>query len=450
LDRSGTHGSYFGILRDYMFHNRNVSGSLAEGLPWPERIDLNCDYAFTLHDFIVQSRLYSPNRLKQRAKKMVQRFLSPRFERRFNLDLLNKPHHPLEKQALFSYIVHPFSIPRDDPRFLGHNNIWYTHEIVRVLNRMGYRVDVIDYQDTSFTPQYSYDLFLGHGGVNFSKIAQALPDSCSKVFFSTCAYWQFHNQQERSRFVQLKQRRGVDLPLDRYIYNGEDEALSLADGLIGLGNDFTRSTFAISHNIIMINNAALYDDTFDWCNKDYQEGRMHFLYYAGRGNVHKGLDLLLEAFTGMQQHLWICTLIEPKFKRIYQKELLETSNIHLVGRIKPRSRDFYRLMRLCNFCILPSASEGGAQSVVECINQGLIPLISKECGLDVEDFGSIIEPCTIEDIQHQIRRFSSYPAEQCRALSLSARQRALMEFSEDIFSRNFEAALYTLLANRPI
>ena len=69
------------------------------------------------------------------------------YERRFDLDLLEEPHQPLQKRALFSYIVHPFSITPDDPRFLRHNNILYAQEIVRVLNRVGYRVDVIDYRN---------------------------------------------------------------------------------------------------------------------------------------------------------------------------------------------------------------------------------------------------------------------------------------------------------------
>ncbi len=225
LDRSGTHGSLLGVVRDFLFHNRNVANSLPVRLAWPDRIELDCDYAFTLHDFIIRSRLYSSNRLKQRAIKLVRRFLVSGYEHRFDLDLLDGPHEPMKKRALLAYIVHPFSIPRDDPRFLGHNNIWYTHTIVKILNRLGYKVDVIDYQDTSFSPQSAYDLFIGHGGINYTIIAQALPAQCPKIYFSTSAYWQFHNQQEKARFDQLKQRRGVSLALDRYIFYGEDAAL---------------------------------------------------------------------------------------------------------------------------------------------------------------------------------------------------------------------------------
>ena len=63
--------------------------------------------------------------------------------RYFDLDLQNIGPK-LGKKALLSYIVHPFSISRDDPRFFQHINVQHAQEIVRILNEMGYAVDVID------------------------------------------------------------------------------------------------------------------------------------------------------------------------------------------------------------------------------------------------------------------------------------------------------------------
>ncbi len=82
------------------------------------------------------------------------------------------------KRALLSYIVDPFKIPEDDPRFLRHINIWHSREMVRALNRMGYVVDVIDYRNTDLVPRRAYDLFIGHGGINFESIAQTLQENC--------------------------------------------------------------------------------------------------------------------------------------------------------------------------------------------------------------------------------------------------------------------------------
>ena len=111
------------------------------------------------------------------------RLFKPRPERLYDLVLQQDEPQPLTKRVLLSYIVHPFSIPRDAPRFLRHINIWRAQEIVRILNQLGYIVDVVDYRDTSFVPRKKYDLFIGHGGINFEKIAQRLPDSTIKIYF---------------------------------------------------------------------------------------------------------------------------------------------------------------------------------------------------------------------------------------------------------------------------
>lgn len=366
----------------------------------------------------------------------------------YGLDLRQGGSQRLSRRALLSYLVHPFSIPRDDPRFLRHNNIWLAYEIVRILNQLGYIVDVVDYRDTSFVPRKKYDLFIGHGGTNFVKIVRRLPNSTTKIYFSTGCYWEFHNEQELARFAALRERRGVDLPLDRFIHNSEEDALLAADGIIGMGNDFTRSTYANFSPVIMLNNVVLFDDHYEQQEKDFEKGREHFLYFAGGGNVHKGLDLLLEAFVGLEQHLWICSTIDKQFAEVYSDELHNRSNIHLVGWMQLRSNKLYKLMNTCDFVILPSCSEGVAQSVVECMNQGLIPVVNRVCGLDVGGYSIILDPCTIEEIARMVPIISSFSVVRCREMSLKAREAAATNFSEVAFRRNLTDAIQYILSER--
>ena len=368
--------------------------------------------------------------------------------RLYDLDLRQGGSQPLTKRALLSYIVHPFSIPRHDPRFLRHINIWHAQEIVRILNQLAYIVDVVDYRDTSFVPRKRYDLFVGHGGINFERIAQRLPDGATKIYFSTGCYWKFHNGQELSRFAALRERRRVDLPPDRLIKNSEEGALLAADGVIGFGNGFTRQTYAAFSPVIMLNSTSLFDDMDERHDKDFDEGKANFLYFAGAGPVHKGLDLLLETFVGLDQHLWICSGIDQRFAQVYSDELHNRSNVHLVGWVQPRSARFCELMDSCNWVILPSCSEGQAHSVVECMNQGLIPVVSRACGLDVEDYGVVLDPCTIEEISTVVSMLSSYSAAQCREMSVRARKAAASDFSESKFANNMTKAIQYMIAQR--
>jgi glycosyltransferase involved in cell wall biosynthesis len=494
LDRSGIHGGLRSALRDRRMQNRNVVERLPENLVWPERVDLDCDYADELRTFVAHARLLSLRRVWQRGRVLARRYLLPGRERLFDLNLIEgpaptelilsarnsstrAPSAPTGKRALLSYIVHPFSISPQEARFLRHINIWHARELVRILNRMGYCVDVIDYRDTNFVLQRPYDLFIGHGGANFEHVARQLPPTTKKIYFSTGAYWCFHNRQEEARIEALRKRRNVNLPPDRLIHHSEEEALRLADGVIGIGNEFTLGTYvrdgrplySTTSNErplpIMINGTSLYDDRFEWCFKDYDAGRGHFLFFSGGGNVHKGLDLLLEAFDDLEQHLWIASNVEPTFREVYAREL-RLPNVHLIGWLQPRSPLFYRLMRTCNFCILPSCSEGQSQSVVECMNQGLIPVVSREAGIDTGDYGILITPgssvagisdtgkigdsvnatdLTPLDIRCLVHDLSTLEVERCWEMSLQARSAAQRDFSEERFAQSFQHALLHFL-----
>ena len=351
----------------------------------------------------------------------------------------------MAKRALLSYITHPFSLSRDDPRSLGHISIWHAVEMVRALNELGYGVDVVGYQDRRFVPRRPYDLFIGHGGTNYERIARRLEPGTVKIYFSSGCYWRFHNEQELLRLEALRARRGVELPPDRLIRHSEEGALRAAHAILGLGNGFTRSTYADFSRVTMLNGTVLDDHHFAGESKDYDSGRGHFLFFAGRGNVHKGLDLLLEAFSGLQQHLWICTEINPPFGEAYRHELQELPNVHLVGWTQLRSREYYELVDRCNFAILPSCSEGQAQSVVECMGQGLIPMVSRASGLDLEGFGFVLEPCNVKQIAHKVQEVTGYSAGHCRELSLRTWEVARTRFSEQVFPAEFRKAVQTVV-----
>ena len=445
LTGGGTHSGRFAGLRNAIFHNKNVVRRLPEGLIWPEQAALDCEYMLRLRDMISRMREWAPRRQIRRIASGIRRRLALQPERCFALDLLDEPHPPYERRALLSYITHPFSIPLDDSRSLRHINIWHARQIVRALNGMGYLVDAIDYRDQSFTPTAEYDLFIGHGGINFISIVKQLPVRTRKIYFSTGAYWGFHNQEEKKRFEALRSRRGVDLPADRWIAHSEEDALQIAEGILGIGNEFTRQTYAIYSNVEMIPGTALYDDFPEWCDKDFGLARSNFLFYASRGNVHKGLDLLLEAFSDLEQHLWIVAPIEAAFRRVYEIELYRRANIHSLGWVQPRSSAYYRVMSRCAWCILPSCSEGQSQSVVDAMNQGLVPIVSRSSGVDVEDLGYFIEPVTIENIRSLVLQAAALPEDEIARRSKAARQTAQRVYGDDRFGPNFQKALNRLL-----
>lgn len=460
-DGSGLHHGHPTI------QNRNVSQEPLDNITWLENVASDQQYIKRLKEFVV--RATSPEHVPLREKvnekiwasywvgrsaagKVKRAIIKPPRKpeplRYYDVVLLDEEKGKINRRALLSYLTDRFAIPRSDPRFLQHIVIWHCQEIVRILNRMGYSVDVVSYDDRTFVPRKQYDLFIGHMGLNFERIAQALPLGTKKIYLSNTNYWDFHNKQELARFAALNERRGVDLPLiyDRFLHYPEEGALCSADGIVGFGNAFTRATFRDFSPVINVNNVALADDHFERSNKNYESGRNQFLFYSGPGNIHKGLDLLLEAFMKLDdQHLWICTQLQEQFEAVYRIALRHRPNIHLIGLIRPRSTTFYDLVNKCNFAILPSCSDAASQSIVECMNQGLIPVISRECTLNVDGFGSYLEPCTIEEIIKTVTVVSKYSSNRCREMSLKAHHEAVTNCSEAAFSRNMHQALESII-----
>lgn len=339
-------------------------------------------------------------------------------------------------KALVSYLTKPLRMS-DEELFCLRRNRWRAREIPRILEGLGYDVKVVHWKNTSFIPDRDYDLFIGHGGYNFEQIARHI--SGAKIYFSTGSYWRFHNQEERKRFESLERRRGVRLPFDRHINEPEESALRIADGIIAMGNDFTRQTYADFPRVITVNDSTAYDPHRP--NRDYDAGRQHFLYYGGLGPVHKGLDLALDAFMDLGQHLWVCTRVSKSFAGVY-RDAFARANIHLVGWIQLRGERFYEMMDRCNYVILPSCSEGQPGSVLECMGMGLIPITTPACGVDA---GEVLDPCTIEEIQSTASTLSARPVPWHKRTSEAIEKVAFTKHSDANFTREFTDAVRALI-----
>lgn len=353
-----------------------------------------------------------------------------------------------ERRALLAYIQEPFRMYPEDPGNLQFSNVGIARTLARALNDLGYVVDIVSWTDTRFVPSRPYTLFVGHGGVNFERIAAKLAPDVPKVYFATGLYWQEHNRREEARFACLAQRRGIRLPHDRWVAKSEEGALQVADGVMCLGNDLAAESYRRFAPIFQINNGVCRDDRPDAAEKDFATGRANFLFFSSTGNVHKGLDLLLEAFAQVEAHLYICQEITDEFAEIYRHELQDLPNIHVVGRIPLRSATFYELMDRCNFVVHPSCAEGQPGSVLDAMHQGLIPVLSRENNISAEDFGVTLEDCAPKAIAQVVRELVAQPPEWCREMSYRTRLATLTDYSEAAFLKNVKQAVRSIAGQK--
>lgn len=311
--------------------------------------------------------------------------------------------------VVLSYLREPFlGLPEADAR--GHTNWQESRIIATTWNTRGYDVEIIDWHDDRYQPPANTAVAIDIHK-NLEKWGPVLPQDCRKVLHATGAHWLTQNAAEYLRLEAIRDRRGISLiPRRQSLPNRSDE---WADAITILGNKFTLDTWAFAKAPtyrIPISCAI----PFLWPQlRDWTSARRKFLWAGSYGMVHKGLDLVLEAFAAMPEfHLTVCGRPEKEtdFFDAYQKELLHTPNIHLAGWICAGSEKFTDICRTHCAMVYPSCSEGGGGALIHAMAGGLIPIATRESSVDLDDFGEPITAPDVEAVQHAVRRIAdSFP-----------------------------------------
>ena len=195
--------------------------------------------------------------------------------------------------VLLSYLTGPFVRP-NSANFCS--NRWECRQMAQTFLDLGMAVDVIDWFDKGFVPRRDYR-FLVDIGCSMPRLAPLVGPDCVKLMHATGKHWIFQNRAELQRLTDLLQRRGAALEPRRQVPTGC--AAELADCITVLGNQMTADTFRYTGKPVYripLSSAA----EFPWDEtKDFDRVGRRFLWLGSSGMVHKGLDLVLDAFAGM-------------------------------------------------------------------------------------------------------------------------------------------------------
>ena len=143
------------------------------------------------------------------------------------------------------------------------------------------------------------------------ELQNSINEDCVKILHIDTAHWLFHNTAEHQRLLALQQRRKLTLPTRRSLK--PNSAIECADYATILGNEFTISTYQYANKpLYRVPISAPVE--YPWPeDKDFDASRRHFLWFGSVGFVHKGLDLVLEAFAEMPDYqLTVCGPIDRR------------------------------------------------------------------------------------------------------------------------------------------
>ncbi len=347
--------------------------------------------------------------------------------------------------VLLSYILEPFLSNGSGPVSSSHTNHWESLQIARTFLDLGYSVDVIDFRNKTFVPQKGYDVFID-ARWNLERLAPLLNEDCLKVMHIDTAHLLFHNAAESSRLLMLQQRKGITLRPRRF--EMPHLGIEHADCATILGNEFTMKTYRYAGKPlypIPISTPVL----FDWNErKDFDACRKNFLWFGSGGLVHKGLDLVLDTFKELPgYHLFICGPVqkEKDFEGAYFTELYQTSNIHTIGWVDIAGPQFAEILNQCIGLIYPSCAEGQSGGVVTCLHAGLIPVVSYESGVDIDDFGIILKECSLEEIRNSVGEISDLPATELGRMARKAWEFARANHTREKFAQEYRKAAIEIL-----
>ena len=342
--------------------------------------------------------------------------------------------HSKPKRALLSYLSQPILDELTGGTSVRFSNDGLATSWPKVLNKLGYSVDIINWDDNDFTFEHSYQLIISHGGINYDNIARQMGES-RYIYFSTGSYWKFHNQQEQKRFKDFERRHKTVLPNDRFIDHPEEAANRRADAIICLGNKAAAETYEGFENVYNLPVGSFTGVGHEKTHAEIEAGRKNILFIAGAGNIHKGLDLLLDAIADMPDFiLHIYTFLDPEFVRFYKKQL-NGSNVIIHEFEAFPSEKFLAITKICNIAIMPSCSEGSPGSIVEAMIQGLIPIVSQEAHIDVDGAGIVLKENTIQAIHDALRSVSTANPEELVKFSHIASTTGLNNHSRQVFEK---------------
>ena len=355
---------------------------------------------------------------------------------------------PFSKKALIICETRGFFLTPEQLKQSPHSNRAQNVEIARAFNRLGYSADIMDVFDSRSIPQGRYDVVFGEHD-NYGRLLPHFPKNALKIFYATRSYWRAEHRAIEERAARIKETRGAVIPVRHW--EKENDWAERSDAVIVVGNDATVETFKSQHAFVQaIDNSALHLPPPDLEKKDFAEARENFLWLGSWTLLRKGLDLVLEAFsTTPNLHLWICGPLESEgekdFVSAYRTELFHTPNIHSIGFVAPQSDTMKTLMDKCAALVFTSCAEGMSGGVLDCMAQGLVPILSREAGVDTEDFGMILEPCTVETLREAVIKFASLPPETCRRMAQAAYDKTQTRYTLAAYGKNIERLLKTAI-----
>lgn len=334
-------------------------------------------------------------------------------------------------KVLICYVTDPFFIQNWEEQTSTRNV--ECAAMIEAFASCNCRIDVCGVNQIQGLRQ-DYDLIIGFGAA--WRQACNLNPTAHKVLYLTEKPPYFSHRQENSRALYLQQRHGIKTSVTRSGLYFTDDDFKLCNTIICIGIEGDLSLLPPQKEKYLICPSGLKNAKFDINRRDIDKARKHFLWMGSSGAVHKGLDLVLDAFAkhnDLTLHVLGCNSQDKKLLKS-----LFHSNVIDHGFVNVNSDDFIHIATTCGFMVFPSCSEGVSTAVLTTMRHALIPLITRETSVALNGVGEYFADATVECIEATVKRWSEKSKEEL----LTNMQKA-----EEYAEANFTIANYAQSIN---
>jgi len=370
-----------------------------------------------------------------------------RYKKNKHDEVINlKPKGKCYGNVLLGTIIDPFLTGEEEEICNKHTDYGESYEMAKTLLELGFQVDIISHLRNEFLPRKKYFLYINFQN-RFEHISRYLNDDCIKIVHLNFCHWAFNNYSALKRVRALEARRGIALSSLRL--KTPNNAIEHCDYATTMGNDFTIGTYEYANKQIYKTNIPTYT-TYDWPeNKNFEKCKKNFLWFGSTGLVHKGLDLVLEAFADLPDYnLTVCGPIDEDedFKKEYYKELFETPNIFTKGWVDISSQEFIDIANSNIALIFASCAEAFNGGTVTCMQAGIIPIVSLETAVDIDpSYGVLLKDSTIPEIKKNVIKVSNLPEGKLSNMARNSWEYARNNHTQERFHESYKKAILDII-----
>lgn len=347
-------------------------------------------------------------------------------------------------RALLCYLVESFDPLLDPSQLRSHSNLWQCRRMAEVLQERGYAVDVTQWRNPIPPDPTAYDLVLGVGR-SFELAARARRPDAKALYYGTGTYYAQTNRAVLRRCREVRRRTGA--PIEAPLLP-RDEGIRHADAALVVGTSWTIETYGRrgagprleSRNTIV-------DDVIPRDEASPPADPTRFVWMAAYGALRRRLDLVLEVFERRPDlSLTVCGNVraDKAFFHYFGERLEATPNVDVRGWMDVGSPEFREVVATHGWLLYPSVSDGQPGSVINAMAAGLVPLVTREAGIDVEPFGVVADMRSPERIEAVVDAAAAVSPTELQDRSVAASRATFSTYTRDAFDASLEQGLVAL------